>query len=285
MIRYSDFLSRLKNSHDYGNYISGVCPFHADTSPSLLVYKDGWFRCLGCNRNGNWTTLWNKLQGQSVIVRQETNTHWALPSTPPDMDMEELCYQANADLMSFESYQWYIKMRGLEGRIATQGLGYWRGWYTIPVYDETGKFETVVFRAAPHVALATNIKYYCKHKPTMYAPSWSRLNKAKTIAVVYGMFDALTLADMNVPVVTATSGKAEFQAGWLNNYRVPVRIFPDLGEEKDAMKLARDLGWRGGVIALPYPEGIKDPNGYLEKGRKKELLLRLVNTFPEATDA
>lgn len=279
-IVYSDFLSALKNSHDYGKYISGVCPFHNDASPSLLVYKDGWFRCLGCNRQGKWASLWNKVKGQAVNIRPDTTTAWMLPEKISDLDM--LVAQAHEDLMKFPSFQWYLQMRGLENRIEPAMLGYYRGWYTIPVFNEDSKLITCVFRSLPHVQEATNVRYFCREKPTMYVPDWNRMHRPKQIAVVYGMLDALTLSELRIPVVTTTYGKDTFSASWLDKYRVPVRVIPDAGEEKSALTLSGQLGWRGGVIRLPYPAGVKDPNDYFKTGRKPELLARLMNIFEGA---
>ncbi len=274
MLRYEDFLSKIKDSKECGRYITGICPFHSDSSPSLLVFRDGWFRCLGCNRNGNWKTLWNKLSGQNIIVRSERHTAWNAPRI--NGDLAELTYQAHLDLVNFSTLQWYLQDRGLEGRIETNELGYMDGWYTIPVYSD-GNFVTTVFRAAPHIQEATKLRYWCKHVPVPFIPDQHLVKTSDELYVVYGIFDALTLADLRFPVITSTSGKDTFNPEWLDSYRKRIYIVPDKGEEASAYSLAAHLGWRGKVLQLEFPQGKKDCNGFYEIGKGDMLATQLRN--------
>ena len=278
-LKYEDFLTRLERSKDMGKYMTGLCPFHSDVNtPSLLVYKDGWFKCLStnCNRNGTWKTLWNKLSGQPIQIHPETRTLYA---TPMGLDayesLEVLCYQAHMDLEQFPNWGWYLEMRGLTDAIEIAEIGYHRGWYTFPVHDKEHNFVTAVFRSAPHIQNAINVRYYCKHAPVMYVPDWNLMKKAEYILVVFGMLDALTVNKLRYPVVTSTAGADTFKAEWLDEYRRPVYVLPDKGEERTAMKLAGQLGWRGNVHLLRYPENCKDANDYLIHGKERELLAEL----------
>jgi hypothetical protein len=276
MITYQDLLSKCSDTHEYGTYFSTRCVFHNDSGPSLLVFKDGWFKCLGCNKAGHWKTLWNKLQGQPVQVHAETRVMFTAPNGSSEyLNDEELCYQAHMDLIKFPSLQWGMEMRGLGDSVEIAEIGYHRGWYTIPVRDRDYNFQTVVFRAAPHVQEATGHRYWCHGKPMMYVPDWKLLDNMPFVVVVFGMLDALTLNKFRYPVVTATSGKNQFCAEWLDEFRKPVYIIPDKGEEDTAHKLASNLGWRGKVIRLDYPDGIKDCNDYLIQGKDKLLQAQL----------
>ena len=111
----------------------------------------------------------------------------------------------------------------------------------------------------------------------MFVPDWILLNNKKinSIAVVYGMIDALVLSSLRIPVTTSTSGKLTFKAEWLKDYRKAIYVIPDKGEDKDAFRLASELGWRGRVIKLNYSGNIKDPAGYAENGLQSELLNQL----------
>src|SRR5512138_1043134 len=200
MITYEDFKTVLPNAHEYGTYMLDLCPFHDDSSPSLMIFKDGWWRCLGCNRWGMWITLWNKLKGQPVIVRAERHVGWRGPNLEGYETLEDLTYQAHLDLMKFSTFQVYLEQRGLLGRIETNELGYHEGWYTIPVTDKNGEYVTTVFRASPPVQKVTGERYWVHHAPIPYVPDWSLLRKSKIIFVVYGMLDALTLSDLRLPV-------------------------------------------------------------------------------------
>jgi hypothetical protein len=42
--------------------------------------------------------------------------------------------------------------------------------------------------------------------------------------------------------------------------RKPIIFFPDAGEETEATNYYRQLGWRGRVARVDWPDGCKDPN-------------------------
>jgi len=279
MIDYDLLVSRLSNVEKFSKYVSALCVFHQDNQPSMLVFRDGWFRCLGCGRNGNLLTLWNKIQGQPIHIQPERRTFFSAP--PLGGNLEELCYQAHEDLLNFESFGWYLEMRGLEGRIEVNEIGYLPGWYSFPVRDAEGAFQTAVFRAAPHVQAATGMRYWCKASPVPYVPDWRLLFKSSHMFVVFGLLDALTLSDLRLPVMTSTSGMSSVNPEWLNDYRKPIYIIPDAGEEEEASRLANSLGWRGKVLKLQYPPGKKDPNGFFEIGRREELLKQIESLVAE----
>ncbi len=249
---------------EYSNYFITHCVFHDDTNPSLLVYENGWFKCLGCNRAGRFDALWKKMQGVGVIVKPDYSPSYRGPSLQEFSDMEELCYSANRDLINHASFQWYLKMRGLADRIELNDLGYWKGWYSIPVYNEEREFVTAVFRSAPHVQEATGMRYWMNYRPVLYVPDWTLAKRSKYLFVVYGMLDALTLVRQRFPVVTSTGGQ-NFTPEWLDDFRKEIIIFPDAGEESQGMYLADQLGWRGRLVRLPYPEKTKDFNDVLVK--------------------
>lgn len=274
-IVFDDFMTALPMATKAGEKILGKCVFHDDSNPSLLVFKDGYFKCLGCNKYGTWETLWNKLQGQPVSVQAE-RTIWQTPKIANE-NLEEVCYQAHEDLLQFSSYQWYLKMRGISERIETAEIGYWYGWYTFPIRDNEGNFKTAVFRAAPHIQEVTGQRYWIPSgKPTMYVPDWRLIEKSKYIFVVFGIFDALVLNDLRMPVVTSTSGNNTFRPEWLDGYRKRVYIIPDQKEEKVAIKLASALGWRGSPKYLTFPDKCKDPADFYKNDKKEELRVQLM---------
>jgi len=275
-LKFDDFKTLLDRPHVYGRYIAGMCPFESHKNQALLVFSDGYFNCLGCARHGSWKTLWNKLKGQNVIVRADTKTSWAGPRV--EGDLETATYQAHIDLTRFSSFGWYLEERGLQNRIDMNEIGYMEGWYTIPVFAENGSFVTTVFRSLPHVQKASNLRYVCRHVPVPFVPDWNKLKTAKQIFVVYGIFDALTLAELGFPVMTSSSGKNTFNAEWLESYRKRIVILPDQGEEEQAHQLCSAIDFtRGKVVELEFPKGKKDVNGFFEAGRRSELLYQLTN--------
>lgn len=274
MITHSDFLA-LPMAHWVNDYIVALCPFHDDRKPSILIYGDGWFTCLGCGRKGTWDTLHHKMCGVDVIIRPELETKWQGPNIK-HYDPEELALVANEDLMNFPSYNWYLKLRGLEGRIETCQLGYWKGWYTIPLFGSDGKFHNLVLRAAPHIEKASGLRYWFTGKPSLYVPDWHKTNTSPYLFVVYGMLDALTLSELGFPVVTA-GGTQNLKAEWLEEFRKPILVIPDKDEEKFAQQLINKLGWRGRMVSINYYGGLKDPNDFLMRGHRSELAALLYN--------
>jgi hypothetical protein len=245
----------------------------------MMVFKDGWFRCLGCDRNGTWKILWNKYKGRPLQPKSEKTTQFSYPNIRPGSE-EDVIVQAHLDLTRFPSLGWYLEMRGMEDAIIPQELGYWNGWYTVPVRDDEDKFLTGVFRAGPHVQEATGLRYWNPAgKPVMYVPNWVKWKTSEVVFVVFGIFDAIALSRLGYGVATTTAGQREFKPEWLDDVRKPIWIIPDEREESSALRLAGNLGWRGRVLRLRYPDGIKDPAGFFSSGKKKELEVQLCQTL------
>ena len=59
---YRAALPNLKGKPTAQGWILAVCPFHADTNPSLAVnLKRGGFHCFGCGEKGDLITFHAKL--------------------------------------------------------------------------------------------------------------------------------------------------------------------------------------------------------------------------------
>lgn len=89
--------------------------------------------------------------------------------------------------------------------------------------------------------------------------------------VVFGIIDALTINQFRYPVVTSTAGADTFKAEWLDEFRCPVYVLPDKGEERTAKELVSEMVWRGHVVQLEYPPDCKDVNDYLIHGKESQL--------------
>jgi hypothetical protein len=90
------------------------------------------------------------------------------------------------------------------------------------------------------------------------------------------MMDALTLSELRLPVLTTTGGATSFDPKWLEKYRKPIFVVPDLGEGPQAQDLASKLDWRARIKWLKYPDGYKDPNDYLRNGKGQDLMKELI---------
>ena len=271
----------LPNAKSYSTYIAGTCPFHEDEKPSLMVYED-WFRCLGCGVSGGLEKLHRALTGRNASRVIKVVEEFKAPRLPTDLtEQEDLVEKAHYSLTRFEQLRWYLENRGVDGRIEACRLGWYKGWYVIPIYSKTGEYQGMMLRAGASIQKATGMRFVQPfgQKPMMYCPDWSLLESAKSIAIVFGMFDALALSELRIPVVTSIGGQDSFNPLWLESYRKRAIVLPDKDEEKAGMKLSGRLGWRGAMLRLTYPDGIKDPAGFLELGKQQLLMSQIGGLF------
>lgn len=271
---YEELLEQLSGIKEYGHYAAALCPKHEDHTASLMVYKDGWFRCLACGYKGRLADLQKELAGWEPPVLSEAPkpTIHTLPTDP--YELEQLCKDAHQLLLGYRyPLQSYLYQRKVEGRIVPQKLGYWNNWYSIPCYDENEMFMGVVMRASPHLQQETGARFNIpKGQPAIfYVPDWGMALSNDYLCVVFGMFDALALCELGIPSGTSTSGKDSTNAEMLEWCRKTILIIPDEGEEDTARKLLTKLGWRGKVLDIDYPPNCKDPADMLEQGYGVEL--------------
>jgi hypothetical protein len=255
----SDVLDRamdvLEGAHRYERYVLALCPFHEDSKPSLLVFPDGWYRCLAasCGKNGRVEELFSRPQNPFARPTKKL--------VVPHMygDPIELLLLACQVLRIRPEYKKYLLDRGItETQIREKQLGYHEGWYTFPVFEpDDVTLKTIVFRAGPQIQEWFDVRYHSFGKATMYGP---HIQPESCLFVTYGIFDMLTINALEYPAVTSTYGALSFKPEWLDEYRLPIYIVPDKGEEEQARKHSALLGWRGNILYLPYSDTEKDPN-------------------------
>jgi hypothetical protein len=275
MVTYEQLRDMLPGARSYTGYVSGLCPFHEDTHPSLLLFEDGFFKCLGCGVVGNYEKLYRKLRGHDASRVVAVEEQFSAPPLPTDLqEQEELVERAHYALTNFEQLRWYLENRGVAGRIETCNLGWYKGWYVIPIYSRYNEYKGMVLRAGTEIQKVSGMRFVQPHgqKAMMYCPDWRLMETAKAIGFVFGLFDALALSDLRFAVATSIGGKDSFDPLWLEPFRKPIVVIPDRGEEDTAMKVAGRLGWRASVLKIPYPPEIKDPAGYLEINQRQALI-------------
>jgi hypothetical protein len=281
-ITYKQVIARLDQMHDYGHYAAALCPFHDDHNPSLMVNTGGWFYCKTCGASGRFEDLWRRLQGWSSTRPVSAPTSFATPYLPSDLRELEIIVEDAHDMLSqyLDSLGWYLQMRGVCGRVEACHLGWYKGWYTIPCFTKEVNrihqraLQGVIARASPHIQEASGVRFHQPkgQKPIMYCPDWQLLENAEYLVIVFGMFDALTLAELRVPVVTTTAGQDSFNPDWLSWWRKRIIVIPDKGEEVQGVKLAGAFGWRSRLLRLEFPEGCKDPADFHQHKQTEYLL-------------
>lgn len=266
-MEFVELLNHLEGVREYSTYAVALCPYHHDRQASMLVFKDGRFRCLSCGAKGGFKELERKLIGWMPPAEFEAGgrTEAFLPT---DLyELEKLVHNANYLLMTFpDPLALYLKRRGIESRVVPNKLGYWQGWYTIPVYDRY--FRGVILRAGNQKQEQTGTRFTQPkgQKAMLYVPDPEEVERNDYLVVVYGMIDALSMAVLGIPAVTGTTGKNSVIPEMLEPYRKRILLLPDKGEEDTALKLCNALGWRGELVKFEYPEGTKDPNDLLVQG-------------------
>jgi len=259
--------TKLERVTRYENYLSALCPFHDDTNPSFLVYKD-YYTCKSCGANGHPQELLSELDHTFRPQPKKRSYHNPFTKWSYQMDLEMLCRRSNDLLRKLPHMGKYLHDRGIDhSLIMKTGIGYRDGWFIIPVFDPDGDFIGAVARADSN---DVDVRYYVPTGQPMllYCPNWKRLEASRSIIIVYGILDAVSLEKVGLACLTGTLGK-KLDPILLKDIRKNIYIIPDNGEEKEAHVLASQLGWRGHVINIKYPHDTKDVNDLLNKHPEK----------------
>lgn len=259
-----EIAERLPNSHRYEGYISSLCIFHQDTTPSLLIYPDR-YRCLACGAKGRTTHLLAKLEGRIIQpTAKALNPHlWNYLSE--DFDIEDVVIEAQHRLHANPDNAFYLthERKIPQKLLNTLRVGYLDGFFIFPIMGEHRELQGIVARAGSVAQKQYNVRYLIPpHQPALlYVPDWKLVNESHIVYVTFGILDAITLSMVNLPAISGTSG-----------HNVPLDLFKDIrkqiifipdgdrADNKLVAKLVSQLGWRGKIMKLDYPDDTKDCN-------------------------
>lgn len=260
----------------YGNYVAVVCPFHDDSSPSLMVYED-WFRCLSCGKQGKPEYLLRKLQGYTpkAVEKRQFSNPWRkwIKAYGSVWEAAVFAYEVLKENPAFGDYL-------SDRRIPPEPykLGYLHEWYTIPILSSEKRLQGVVARAGNTVDAPTRYVTPKDQEQLLYVPNWNLLNTTDRVYLTFGMFDAISICEIFRCGITTTTGKS-VNPELLRDIQKPIYIIPDHGEERDAYNLAAQLGWRGRVVKISYPAGCKDPNDLLKIGELEKTIREMESEY------
>lgn len=281
-----DLADKLTNVQWHGEYFACSCAFHSpDTRPSMMVYTDG-YNCLGCGAHGSIQYLAKKLNSVNTFIVQVPQTGKVKPNWYSWLrafgTWEYLVLAAHRTVINNPQYRNYFIDRKINSYIDTCNLGYIDGWYVFPVYDTDHTLLTIIVRAGR--SMNTDAKYVLRPRQEneenhLYIPDWKLVNDANELYVPFGIIDAVTLCTLGLPSATGTVGKS-FNPALFDEFRCPIWIIPDRGEDKEATGLCASLGWRGRLLRLEYPEVCKDSNDIACK-HGSEVLLQLIEKAKE----
>lgn len=281
IVSQNDLFDVLRGSEWHGRYFLAYCPCHDDRrKKSLLVYGDAGVCLASCGRL-SFSKLWKAAKGvrRGEAGGSDTQQKFSSFIWPREFSqLEDLALSAHSTLLSFSQHFDYFEKRGVGECVERNLLGWTSGFYSIPFFDGNDNFLGMTLRAGEVLEKKTKATYLIPtgQAPLLFCPDWARVERSKFVYVVFGLFDALTLSAMNLPVVTSSDGQV-FRSEWLDTIRKRIVFVPDRGEEQGSRELAAKTGWRGKVGLLKYPDGIKDANGFVEKGHRKSLEVQLAS--------
>ena len=256
-MNYEDFYD-LPNFKQYNGYLSAVCPWHQSTPVrrSLFVWPD-WFKCKSCGKQGsNFNYLYAALIGQPYYPLEENFknlwSEWLIK-------YNGLLGTIQKGYQRLQKYPpQYLRSRGLTRDTVTKlRLGLLDDCILIPFYEWGGLSGA----AARTHSTPKYIVPAGQNPHLLYIPDEERVRQADKVFVTYGLFDAIVLHQLGYAAMSTTSGQTS-QAVIFQEWRKPLTIIPDKGEESSALKLADRLGWRGNVLRLNYPAHTKDVNDF-----------------------
>lgn len=260
MSLYEDLLEELGGT-EYSNYFATNCIFHDDRHPSMMVYEDG-FRCLTCRKHGSL-----KFLAQSIgkgkfhvkVTQSQVLPHWRSWEEKFE-SVSGIAKRAHRSLELFPEHKLFFKQRKIDQFIEQGMFGYLDGWNLFPIMDRMGKVIDIVVRGtkknAPRYVLHPDNE---RESPYLYVPNWHRVLGSDVVYVPFGIVDAWSFEDIELPAITGTAGKSISPDRLKEALEFAHFIFvPDVGEEREAYRLANKLGYRADVRMLKYPEGCKD---------------------------
>lgn len=300
---------RLEGQKSSGRYVVGICPFHDDNSPSLMVFRDGW-RCLAAScphSNGSvidWILLSRDMPltgGNAYKIAKEllsedndlvklskfSNELFEDKVAPKILQSSNPAHNYARNLEFDEDGQEYFRGRGLSDWMVKS---LWLGWVStiavIPVWEcfpGRSRLLTLRFRDT----LKNGHGYYGikDHNAPLLFNSWviERAVHLQTseIYVFYGEFDSALAVQCGIFAVSPTNGCRAFNPDWVDDFDGEIIFVPDRtpGEDDAAYKDAQRVGLRGSIEELPDIPGkdfteqfLSAPEDYLSNFHTDERL-------------
>jgi hypothetical protein len=260
----------------HGDYFAMLCPFHEDHSPSLLVYADGFnCRSASCGQKGMLPRLYRQLgvaPPKADLLPKLTFSWSEICDGPGAVPREDFIALAHMTVQFPDVKGWYTRRGLTDDTINRCQLGWWRGWFVTPVFSERHEPIRVILRAGPSIEDNVPQRYMVSPgEAVLYVPDWGLLNtKPAYLCFPWGVYDALTTVQLRHPTVTGAGPCTDLPINLLEPFRRRIYVIPD-GQPPEEIAKARhvvnDLGWRGRLIELDYPDDVKDPNGFLQTNR------------------
>lgn len=290
------------------NYL-GLCPFHAEKSPSFNVRSDkGYFKCFGCGASGDVFSFLEKQSGQlfiDIVKRlagelgiELDNSYQPRPSTSSALEVLAQTQEEFKKQLQGESLVYLLNTRKIPKEIIeARGLGFggnhsqFRSRITIPIYNHRGQLVAFGGRIFGH-AEKDRPKYINSSASEIYEKSQvlyglyeslSLIKKQKRVVLVEGYFDVIALLALGIPAVAPCgTSLTDAHAELLKKYTPEIILCFDqdaagkMAHQK-ALMLFLSKGFQVKAMRLTG----KDPDALWQQGQG-DLLIKLVD---QAVDA
>lgn len=264
----------LEKERDFGEYKSGLCPFHPDSRPSFLVYPK-YYTCLssGCGVWGSiidWLAFQHpgkeflellELAAEETVYLAPTPAGYK-PPKPPEFEILPDPLAPGSGLGYYKALgkiakSRFMKKYGLsEGIMEREMIGYDAecSAYVIPVWG-CSYYELLTFRFRRDDYVTRRGPKYWGVKGRNNVMLYNRrvLQGSKEVLLFFGELKALLATDLGFAGVSQTNGCRAFQKYLLSLFDEAERVtvIPDVDEEEDAVRTARLFGDRGHLLVLP----------------------------------
>lgn len=290
------------------NYL-GLCPFHAEKSPSFNVRSDkGYFKCFGCGASGDVFSFLEKQSGQlfiDIVKRlagelgiELDNSYQPRPSTSSALEALAQTQEEFKKQLQGESLLYLLNTRKIPKEIIeARGLGFggnhsqFRSRITIPIYNHRGQlvaFGGRIFGPAekdrPKYINSSASEIYEKSQ-VLYGlyESLSLIKKQKRVILVEGYFDVIALLALGIPAVAPCgTSLTEAHAELLKKYTPEIILCFDQDSagkaaHQKSLMLFLSKGFQVKAMRLTG----KDPDVLWQQGQG-DLLIKLADQAADA---
>lgn len=269
---YNSLQEKLQGVHLYDGYFTAICPYHRSepVRSSLFVYIGGHdFKCRSCGKYGSLEALNAKLSGKLIGPSPDTVSSKTQARVP---FMKWLRQYGSFESAANYAYKVaknndflisFFAARKVSECIRVGRFGWIDGYYSFPVYSQDGTFVDWVVRSSPskkNIDSKYAVKPHEKGEPPhLYCPSWERVENSNTVYVPFGILDSWTVYLAGLASITTITGQM-INTSMFSDIRKHIVVIPDYNEEVSARKFVNELGWRGKLLLIDWPDGCKDLN-------------------------
>lgn len=272
----------------YSRYVLARCPFHNDSTPSLVAYRKA-FTCLACGERGDIFNYYAKLRGISfreafLALYNQVNltlppTNFGLVEVEPSINLKPVDWKVVERYVDRRRrtphvLQYLHQVRGLADETLDHfQVGYTGSRYAIPII-EGGVVWNIRFRADPTIQSEATAKY-----TSLAGRGGNRLFNSdilptvRGVVIVEGEFDVIMLHQNQIPAVSATAGAGTWQRAWEPRLTHLDRVFvlfdKDMAGIQGAARIASFLGEKAKQIYWPdWLENKEDVTDWFVKYKK-----------------